>query len=78
LLNSTRDRAHARARPTSKGRSELDDRLLHAGDPENPIQVLHRRAGIADLSPTELEAVLRLAAALSPPTIDNEFTAGER
>jgi hypothetical protein len=33
------------------------DKLIHSGDPENPIQVMHRAARIADLSPVELEAL---------------------
>lgn len=32
------------------------DKLVHSGDPENPIQVMHRGAGIADMHPHELVA----------------------
>jgi hypothetical protein len=48
------------------------DKLLHAGDPENPIQVMHRGVGIADIYAQELEALAQLAAVLEPLTIDNE------
>jgi hypothetical protein len=47
------------------------DRLLHSGDPENPIRVMHRDIGIADMQLHELVALMQFAAALSPPTIDN-------
>jgi hypothetical protein len=33
------------------------DKLIHSGDPENPIAVMHRAARIGDLSPVELEAL---------------------
>jgi hypothetical protein len=33
------------------------DKLIHSGDPENPIQVMHRAARVGDLSPVELEAL---------------------
>jgi hypothetical protein len=45
------------------------DRLVHSGDPENPIQVMHRRAGIADLLPHELEALLQFGQVLSQPIV---------
>jgi hypothetical protein len=47
------------------------DRLAHSGDPENPIQVMHRRSGIADRSPRELAALAQLAIALEPLAIDD-------
>jgi len=50
------------------------NRLVHSGDPENPVQVMHRRAGLADMEPHELEAVLRLSAALSPPTSEKRLS----
>jgi hypothetical protein len=33
------------------------DKLVHSGDAENPILVVHKEARIADLSPVELEAL---------------------
>lgn len=33
------------------------DKLIHAGDPENPIQVLHKAARIETLLPHELDAL---------------------
>jgi hypothetical protein len=51
------------------------DKLVHAGDPENPIQVMHRRAGIANMQPHELAALAQLAAALEPLTIDSDSAA---
>jgi hypothetical protein len=33
------------------------DKLVHSGDPEQPVLVLHRAAGIERLSPAELEAL---------------------
>jgi len=55
------------------------NRLVHSGDPENPVQVMHRRAGLADMEPHELEAVLRLVggAVAADKREAAEFTAGE-
>jgi hypothetical protein len=53
------------------------DKLVHSGDPENPIQVMHRRVGIADLEPHELAAIAQLTEALAPPTIDNDVVVAE-
>jgi hypothetical protein len=36
------------------------DKLIHAGDPDTPIQVLHRAAHIAPLIDAELDALDRL------------------
>jgi len=46
------------------------DKLVHSGDPENPIQIMHRRAGITEMTAAELAALAQLAGALEPPTID--------
>jgi len=35
------------------------DKLVHSGDPESPLVVLHKQAGLDRLSPTELEALDR-------------------
>src|SRR5215472_10557124 len=37
------------------------DKLVHSGDPANPIQVMHHRAGISDMGSTELAALAQLA-----------------
>ena len=34
-----------------------DDRLLVAGDPENPLQVMHREVSLGELSDDQLEAL---------------------
>jgi hypothetical protein len=33
------------------------DKLIHSGDADNPIRVMHEAARISDLSPVELEAL---------------------
>lgn len=39
------------------------DKLIHSGDPENPIQVLHKAARIEALTPAELDALDRFVRA---------------
>jgi hypothetical protein len=39
------------------------DKLIHSGDPENPLRVLHKQAGIERLSPAELDALDRFTQA---------------
>lgn len=53
------------------------DRLVHSGDPENPIQVMHCRVGILDMDAHELEALAQLAQALEPLMIDADGVAAE-
>jgi hypothetical protein len=37
------------------------DKLVHSGDPENPIQVLHKKAEMAPLTPSQLALLERFA-----------------
>ena len=40
------------------------DRLLHAGDPEHPMRIVHQQVSIEELSAEQLEALDRFATAL--------------
>ena len=39
------------------------DKLVHSGDPDNPVLVLHKKAEVAPLSPSELDALDRFTQA---------------
>jgi hypothetical protein len=76
--NSRRVRIDARRWLMSKiAWRRYGDKLTHVGDADNPIQVMHRRAGIADMEPGELAALMQFAEALLPPTVDNDFAVTE-
>lgn len=49
------------------------DKLIHSGDPENPLVIAHRRVAEQALDPEQLEAISRLVEArLGGPVIDVE------
>jgi hypothetical protein len=50
------------------------DKLMHSGDPENPMVVLHKRVDVAPLSPSELDALDQLTRARLGPVIDVDAT----
>lgn len=74
--NSRRVRVDTRKWLMSKlAPRQYGDKLVHSGDPEHPIHVMHRRVGIADMEPNELAAVLHLAAALESRMVDDDIAA---
>ena len=40
------------------------EKLLHAGDPENPLRVMHEQVSLADLTADQLDALDRFAQSL--------------
>ena len=40
------------------------ERLLHAGDPDSPVRVMHQQVSLADLTDAQLEALDRFARSL--------------
>ena len=48
------------------------DKLVHSGDPENPVRVMHKAVEIAALSPNQLALLERLIEERLEPVIDVE------